>query len=63
MPGIDPDVTIDALYAFTDCEIPISPNVCVIRDDKPCFIGVSEMLKPGNRKYGEIAYTGIADQA
>jgi len=45
MPGIDPDVTIDALYAFTDCEIPTSPNVCVIRNDKPCFIGVSEMLR------------------
>ena len=45
MPGIDPDVTIDALYAFTDCEIPISPNVCIIREDKPVFIGVSEMLR------------------
>jgi topoisomerase IV subunit A len=45
VPGIDPDVTIDALYAFTDCEIPVSPNVCVIRNDKPCFIGVSEMLR------------------
>jgi topoisomerase-4 subunit A len=45
VPGIDPDVTIDALYAFTDCEIPASPNVCVIRNEKPCFIGVSEMLR------------------
>jgi topoisomerase IV subunit A len=45
VPGIDPDVTIDALYAFTDCEIPVSPNVCIIRENKPCFIGVSEMLK------------------
>ena len=44
-PGISPDVTIDALYAFTDCEISISPNSCVINDDKPHFIGVSEMLK------------------
>jgi len=45
MPGIDPDVTIDALYAFTDCETSISPNSCVIRDEKPCFIGVSEILR------------------
>ncbi len=45
MPGIDPDITIDALYAFTDCEVPISPNACVIRDEKPQFIGVSEILR------------------
>lgn len=44
-PGISPDVTIDALYAFTDCEVSISPNCCVIEDDKPRFIGVSEILK------------------
>ncbi len=44
MPGIDPDKTIDALYAFTDCEIPVSPNACVIRNDKPAFIGVKEIL-------------------
>ncbi len=45
LPGADPDVTIDALYAFTDCEVPTSPNACVIRDEKPCFIGVSEILR------------------
>jgi topoisomerase-4 subunit A len=44
-PGIDPDKTIDALFAFTDCEIPISPNSCVIENDKPRFLGVSELLK------------------
>ncbi|MBN2485799.1 MAG: DNA gyrase/topoisomerase IV subunit A [Bacteroidales bacterium] len=44
-PGISPDVTIDALYAFTDCEVPISPNACVIEYDKPRFLGVSEILK------------------
>ena len=44
-PGISPDKTIDALYAFTDCEISISPNSCVIEDNKPRFIGVGEMLK------------------
>lgn len=44
-PGSSPDKTIDALYAFTDCEISISPNCCVIRDRTPVFIGVSEILK------------------
>lgn len=44
-PGISPDRTIDALYAFTDCEVSISPNACVIEDDKPRFLGVTEMLK------------------
>jgi topoisomerase-4 subunit A len=43
--GSDPDKTIDALYAFTDCEISISPNACVIENDKPRFVGVNEMLK------------------
>lgn len=43
--GVDQDKTIDALYAFTDCEIPVSPNSCVIDDDKPRFLGVSEMLR------------------
>lgn len=44
-PGISPDKTIDALYAFTSCETPISPLGCVIEDNKPLFIGVSEMLR------------------
>ena len=43
--GISPDKTIDALYAFTNCEVSISPLGCVIEDNKPIFIGVSEMLK------------------
>lgn len=43
--GISPDITIDALYAFTDCEISISPNACVIVDQKPKFLGVQELLK------------------
>ncbi|WP_374164883.1 DNA gyrase/topoisomerase IV subunit A [Arcticibacter sp. MXS-1] len=43
-PGISPDVTIDALYAFTDCEVSISPNTCVIRDDKPHFMSVNDIL-------------------
>jgi topoisomerase IV subunit A len=44
-PGISPDKTIDALFAFTDCEVPISPNSCVISEDKPCFLPVSRMLR------------------
>lgn len=44
-PGISPDLTIDALYAFTDCEISISPNSCVIEDDRPRFVGIKEMLR------------------
>ncbi len=43
--GQSPDITIDALYAFTDCEVSISPNACVIVDDKPVFTSVSEVLK------------------
>ena len=43
--GISPDITIDALYAFTDCEVSISPNACVIFDNKPQFVGVNELLK------------------
>ncbi len=45
IPGTSSDKTIDALYAFTDCEVNISPNCCVIRDDKPCFLGVSDVLR------------------
>ena len=44
-PNISPDKTIDALYAFTNCENSISPLCCIIEDNKPKFIGVSEMLK------------------
>jgi len=42
--GISPDKTIDALYAFTDCEVSISPNSCIIDEEKPRFMGVSDML-------------------
>ena len=43
--GVSPDRTIDALYSFTNCEVSISPLSCVIEDNKPIFIGVSEILK------------------
>ena len=44
-PNVSPDKTIDALYAFTDCETSISPNCCVITNETPVFIGVSEILR------------------
>lgn len=44
-PGVSPDLTIDALYAFSDCEVGISPNTCVIIDGKPRFMTVDEVLK------------------
>ena len=44
-PGVSSDKTIDALYAFTDCEVNISPNCCVIKDDKPQFLTVSDVLR------------------
>ena len=45
--GVSPDKTIDALYAFTGCEISLSPNCCVVRDDHPEFLTVSEVLADG----------------
>lgn len=44
-PGVSLDKTIDALYAFTDCEMSVSPNACVIEDEKPRFIPVSDILR------------------
>ena len=44
-PGVSSDKTLDALYAFTDCEVSISPNCCVIEDKKPHFLCVSDILK------------------
>src|SRR5690554_3256066 len=49
--GVSSDQTIDALYAFTDCELSISPNACIIIQDKPHFVGVTEVLKRS------VAYT------
>lgn len=45
IPGTSPDVTIGALYAFTDCEVSINPNACVIIDNKPVFLTVEEILR------------------
>ena len=44
-PGVTTDQTIDALYAFTDCEVSISPNACVVMNDKPHFMGASDLLR------------------
>lgn len=48
-PGISPDQTIDALYAFTDCEYTVSPNACIIDNNKPRFLSVGEILEISNR--------------
>ncbi len=44
-PGVSPQVTMDALFAFTNCEVSISPNACVIQDDKPLFSNVNDILR------------------
>ncbi|MCE5346918.1 MAG: DNA gyrase/topoisomerase IV subunit A [Bacteroidales bacterium] len=59
LPGISPDKTIDALYAFTDCEYSISPNTCVIINDKPSFMGVSEILKHSTDRTVELLKTEL----
>lgn len=53
-PGVSSDKTIDALYAFTDCEISISPNCCVIDEEKPHFLTVSDVLKASVEKTKDI---------
>jgi topoisomerase-4 subunit A len=53
-PGISTDITIDALYAFTDCEVSISPNACVIANNKPCFVTVSDLLKSSVHETREL---------
>jgi topoisomerase-4 subunit A len=53
-PGISADKTIDALYAFTNCETSISPNACIIEHDRPRFVGVSEILKISTQQTLEL---------
>ena len=53
-PGISPDITIDALYAFTDCEVSISPNACVIVNKKPQFLSVKELLSVATENTKEL---------
>ena len=53
-PGVSPDKMIDALYAFTNCEVSIAPLGCVIEDNKPLFVGVSEMLRRSTDRTVEL---------
>lgn len=53
-PGVSPDVTIDALYAFTDCEVSISPNCCVIEDNRPLFTNVNDLLRTSTANTKEL---------
>lgn len=53
-PGVSPDQTIDALYAFTQCEVSVSPNSCVIADGKPAFMGVSRILRHNAERTREL---------
>ena len=53
-PGVSPDKTIDALFAFTACETSVAPLGCVIEDNKPLFIGVSDMLKISTKRTVEL---------
>jgi len=59
VPGVSPDKTIDALYALTDCEYSISPNTCVITENKPSFMGVSTILKHSADKTVELLKTEL----
>jgi topoisomerase IV subunit A len=59
LPGVSPDMTIDALYALTDCEYSISPNTCVIVDDKPSFMGVSSILKHSTDRTVDLLRTEL----
>lgn len=53
-PGATPDTTIEALYAFTDCEVTISPNACVIYNGKPVFLGVSDIVRYNAERTREL---------
>jgi len=53
-PGVSSDITIDALYKFTDCEISISPNACVIVDQKPQFLAVNDLLRLSTDKTKDL---------
>lgn len=53
-PGVSPDTTIDALFAFTDCEVSISPNNCVIQDGKPRFSSVKDILRESTKNTVEL---------
>ena len=58
-PNVSPDQTIDALYAFTGCEVSISPNSCVIHDDKPVFLSVKDILKQNTDQTVDLLRTEL----
>lgn len=58
-PGVSSDKTIDALYAFTDCEVSLSPNCCVIENNKPCFLTVSDVLRNSADRTMELLRTEL----
>lgn len=62
IPGTSSDKTIDALYAFTDCEVSISPNCCVISENKPHFLGVSDVLRHNVNRTKDILYKELEIQ-
>lgn len=59
-PGQSPAVTIDALYAFTDCEISVSPNACVILNEKPVFLSVNELLEHSTQRTQQLLQQELA---
>lgn len=59
-PGVSSDKTLDALYAFTDCEVSISPNCCIIDDHTPRFVTVSEVLKANTENTKELLRRELA---
>lgn len=61
-PGQSPDVTMDALYVFTDCEVSIAPNACVIQEGKPVFVGVQELLTYNTHRTQQILQQELALQ-
>ncbi len=61
-PGTSPDKTIDALYAFTDCEVSISPAACVIVGDKPAFLSVNEILERSTANTLELLRKSLANK-
>ena len=60
--GLSPDKTIGALYAFTNCEVSISPLGCVIEDNKPLFIGVTEMLRRSTERTKDLLHQELQIQ-
>ena len=59
--NVSPDKTIGALFAFTDCEVSISPNSTVILDDKPHFLGVTELLKISTHRTRDLLQNGVGN--